>query len=161
MLERAGISTSKDTDDSCVFTAVTLAAGIWSVISLQHTETGQAESVLNGCTAVSTFGLQAHSRRTREAGLCGVEYKWAILVVKYWRKVAEFSEEEEREKQVMFVLQCISPDFWPLFCMRLVGPSFRRYELRKTYPNFTSEVHEAQKPWASVITLLYFYFLVI
>lgn len=33
-----GESASLDTNGSCVFTAVTLAAGIWSLISLQHTE---------------------------------------------------------------------------------------------------------------------------
>lgn len=36
----------------------------------------------------------------------------------------------------MFVLQCICPDFWPLFCMRLVGASFRRYVLRKSQVSF-------------------------
>jgi len=39
-------------------------------------------------------------------------------------------------KQVMFVLQCICPDFWPLFCMRLVGTSSRRYVLRKSQIQF-------------------------
>lgn len=44
--------------------------------------------VINGCAAVSTVGPRVQGRRTGESGLCGVEYKGAVLVVKYWRKGA-------------------------------------------------------------------------
>lgn len=61
-------------------------------------QTGQAEVVLNGCAAVSTAGPPAHCWRTGESGLCGVEYKGAVLVVKYWKERCCENSQKKRRK---------------------------------------------------------------